>query len=265
MTQATCRTTNKNEELVLVMRAQAGDETARTELVTRYLPRIRGVAAKHARKNGGAAEDYLADVTIAFIECLRTYSLGKSRYATHATIWASWRLYDTYIKAHNRGVNYPASLKDLVAKVRDLMSSTEMDERELVSWVHRYGGKYADHAQEAVDVARTYMLSLYDRTRPNEEGDEECLLDYLADEGISPEEQMVQDCELVWYREVFQRCVEVLDVRERYIIFERNKTPPTTFTVLGKVLNISGKRAQQLKCRAEEKIAAELERMDFAF
>lgn len=190
------------------------DQTAREELITRYLPLVRSLARRFSSR-GQAVEDLVQVGSIGLIKAIDRFDLTRgvelSTYATPTILGEIKR----YFRDKGWAVKVPRALQDLNIRLNKVIEqlTVELNRSPTIQELAKACDSTEEEVLEALESGRAYSsLSIYSSGSSDEEDSLE-LLDYLGkEEG---------EYELVEQRRFLAPAMEKLDERERLILHLR--------------------------------------------
>ena len=193
---------------------EEGDQAAREELITRYLPLVRSLARRFASR-GQAVEDLIQVGSIGLIKAIDRFDIHRgvelSTYATPTILGEIKR----YFRDKGWAVKVPRALQDLNIRLNKVIEqlTVELNRSPTISELAKATDTTEEEVLEALESGRAYSsLSIYSGGNSDEEDSLE-LLDYLGkEEG---------EYELVEQRRFLAPAMGRLDERERLILHLR--------------------------------------------
>lgn len=191
-----------------------GDQTAREELITRYLPLVRGLARRFASR-GQPVEDLIQVGSIGLIKAIDRFDANRgvelSTYATPTIMGEIKR----YFRDKGWAVKVPRALQDLNVRLNRVIEqlTSELSRSPTVADMALACQVSEEEVLEALESGRAYnSLSIYG-AGASEDDDAFEILDCLGgDEGAY---------ELVEQRRFLAPAMERLEERERLILHLR--------------------------------------------
>jgi RNA polymerase sigma-B factor len=200
-------------ERELLIRAHDGDQAAREELITRYLPLVRSLARRFASR-GQAVEDLIQVGSIGLIKAIDRFDVGRgvelSTYATPTIMGEIKR----YFRDKGWAVKVPRALQDLNVRLNKVIEqlTVELKRSPTIADLAKACGVSDEEVVEALESGRAYnSLSIFSGSSDEEDTFE--LLDYLG--------QDEDAYELVEQRRYLAPAMSQLNERERLIIHLR--------------------------------------------
>ena len=191
-----------------------GDAEARDELITRYLPLVRGLARRFASR-GQPVEDLVQVGSIGLIKAIDRFDEERgvelSTYATPTILGEIKR----YFRDRGWAVKVPRALQDLSVRLSKVIEQLtgELSRSPTITEMAEACGVTEEEVLEALESGRAYnSLSLFGSGSGDEEDTLE-ILDLLGDEEGA--------YETVEQRRVLAPAMERLDERERLILHLR--------------------------------------------
>lgn len=191
------------------------DQAAREELITRYLPLVRGLARRFASR-GQPVEDLVQVGSIGLIKAIDRFDPERgvelSTYATPTIMGEIKR----YFRDKGWAVKVPRALQDLNVRLNKVIEqlTTELNRSPTIADMAEACSVSEEEVLEALESGRAYnSLSLYGGGGSGDEDDSFEILDYLGDEEGA--------YEVVEQRRFLAPAMERLDERERLILHLR--------------------------------------------
>jgi RNA polymerase sigma-B factor len=207
------RKTMPERDLLVLVRDHK-DREAREELVTRYLPLVRGLARKFASR-GQPVEDLIQVGCIGLIKAVDRFDLDRgvelSTYATPTILGEIKR----YFRDKGWAVKVPRSLQDLNVRLNRTTESLTVELRRspTITELAAATGASEEEVVEALESGRAYSsVSIFSGGAADEE-ESAGLLDCLGSEE--------QGYEVFERRRVLAPAMGQLDPRERLILHLR--------------------------------------------
>lgn len=208
------RMSDVSEKELLRRIHQQGDQMAREELITRYLPLVRSLARRFASR-GQAVDDLIQVGSIGLIKAIDRFDTTRgvelSTYATPTILGEIKR----YFRDKGWAVKVPRALQDLNIRLNKVIEqlTVELNRSPTISEMAAACDVSEEEVLEALESGRAYnSLSIYS-SGASEEEDALELLDYLG--------QDEAEYELVEQRRYLAPAMERLDERERLILHLR--------------------------------------------
>jgi len=255
----------KEEERELAICALGGDRAAGDKLVLYFQPRVKRMAHKYAVHCKGDRHENFGELYQAgMIGLLRARPRFRPelgfRFATYASWWIrsemqeyamrNWSIVRTGTTAAQKLLFF--KLRHLRAKYDDGLGDWLSDE-SCESIAHELGVRVSD----VKDMEK--RLNGGDQSLNALVGDEggDDLLDFLADDGPNPEDQVREIYDRHTYTVWLAEAMGELSERESTIIQERRlREDPATLQMLGVSFGISKERVRQIEQKALGKMRA---------
>jgi RNA polymerase sigma-B factor len=203
-----------SERELLARVAHDKDQSAREELITRYLPLVKSLARRFASR-GQAVEDLIQVGSIGLIKAIDRFDLDRgvelSTYATPTVLGEIKR----YFRDKGWAVKVPRALQDLNVRLNRVIEqlTVELTRSPTIAELATATGASEEEVVEALESGRAYnSVSIYSGGT-NEEDDSLELLDCL---GIEENAYDVFE-----KRRVLAPAMECLEPRERLILHLR--------------------------------------------
>ena len=234
-----------------------GDKRALERLVGSHLRLVLRIARGY-RGYGLPLADLVAEGNVGLVQAAHKFDPGRGfRFATYALWWIkaaiqeyvlhSWSLVKTgttgaqkklffNLRRLRAQLDYSGGGELSRSSIRAIAETLQVSEEEVVSMNQRLSG--GDRS--------------LDEPLESGEGDR---LSNLADDGPSPETRLAEAEELALRRRQLRAALQVLDDRERRILFERRlNEAPSTLDALSRELRVSRERVRQIEMRALKKL-----------
>lgn len=203
------------EEAELLRRVhEEGDQKAREELITRYLPLVRSLARRFISR-GQSVQDLVQVGSVGLIKAIDRFDRGRgvelSTYATPTILGEIKR----YFRDRGWAVKVPRALQDLNVRLNRVIErlTTEYGRSPTIAELAAACDTTEEEVLEALESGRAYAsLSIYSGSQ-SEDDDSFELLDYLGEEE--------QEFEVVERRQFLAPAMKMLDERERLILHLR--------------------------------------------
>jgi len=229
------------EEATLAARIRDGDTQARNELVEANLRFVVTVAKEYQRR-GLALNELVSAGNIGLITAAERFDESKGyRFITYAVWWIRQAILQALME--QSPVRLPVNRIDMLSRVARAYQSLQHEEdhpsREQVADI--LGLTEAQVEQTLLENQPVHSLD-----RPFEEGETDCLLDYLSDEQHSPEEQMFQDV----LHEGIGHLLDLLKPREAEVLrlyFGLEDETAQSLEQIASRLELSRERVRQIK------------------
>lgn len=246
------------EERVLTGLVRRGCEKALHELVVRHQPLVTAMAKRYGHPNA-PYEDLLHEGFVGLLDAARRFDPERgTRFCTYARWWVRHYM-QRYVTLNRRMVSpsQARNMRRLRQSLRRTTHQCEQDRRERVS---------AEELAQRLDVSVDEVLEAQQELAQR---DVTVVIDGRlgGHEPVStedsPEEQTATAERRNALREVAERALSVLDLRERSIVKDRLLVEqPLPLREIGEKLGISRERVRQIETAALEKMRSALERSD---
>jgi RNA polymerase sigma-32 factor len=249
------------EEYMLAKRYhEHGDREAAHRLVTSHLRLVAKIAMGY-RGYGLPIGEVISEGNVGLMQAVKRFDADKGfRLATYAMWWIKAAIQEYILRSWSLvKMGTTANQKRLFFNLRKAKSQiSALDEGDLnPEQVKQIAQKLSVSEEEVVSMNRRLSgdasLNAPIRASEGESGGE--WMDWLTDEGESPEETLAEQDELDQRREMLSSALDVLDDRERRIFEARRLSDdPLTLEQLSEEFNVSRERVRQLEVRAFEKV-----------
>ena len=230
------------EEAALAARIRAGDEFARNELVEANLRFVVSVA-KEYRNRGLALVELISAGNVGLITASERFDETKGyKFISYAVWWVRQAILQALMEQST--VRVPVNRLDMLSKVSRTYEALQQD-GPVPSL-----DKVADtlgFSREKVEQTLVDNQPIRSLDAPFEDGEERCLLDYLSNEELNPEDEVLGfalrediDCALSGLNE---REAEVL----RLYFGLLNNEAPLTLDQIGVRFSLTRERVRQIK------------------
>lgn len=239
-------TAEKEKELVI--KAQAGDENARNDLVAANL-RLVLIAAKHYNSNTSLSfEDLVQEGNIGLVRATKDFDISKGfRFTTYAMYWIKQAI-SRAILNHSHSIRIPAHIAEQLSKMKKAEKAffdnfkREATEEELAKELNLSVAKIKELKSIVKDP-----ISIH--TSLNDE-DDGTIEDLIADPNVEvPDQKMDNE----FLANAINTLLPTLDKREQEVIIARyglNGVKVKTLDQLGAEYGISKERIRQIEQKA---------------
>lgn len=253
------------EELELARRwREDGDENALHKLTEPYLRLVVAMASRF-RNYGLPMSDLVSEGSVGLMQAAARFEPERElRFSTYASWWIrssiqdyilrNWSIVRTGTTSAQKSLFF--NLRRLRAKLNDVKDGALS--REDRAYVATELG-VPEHEVEAM----ASRLSAGDRSlnAPVAEGADGDWQDFLADDRLLPEEEVMAALDGRTREALLQEALATLSPRELLIVRERRlREEPLTLEVLGRQLGVSKERVRQVEHQAMKKLRHVLER-----
>lgn len=241
------------------------DERALHELTTAYMRLVISMASKF-RNYGLPMSDLVQEGNVGLMQAAARFEPAREvRFSTYASWWIrssiqdfvlrNWSIVRTGTTAAQKSLFF--NLRRLRAKIND--TDDGVISRENKTWVSEHLG-----VPERDVEAMVSRLSASDRSlnAPLAVDGDAQWQDLLADEGATPDEEVMASHDAERRKEWISDALKALNEREMLIIQQRRLTDDTvTLETLGRQLGISKERVRQIEHQALGKLRKALEKL----
>jgi len=249
------------EEYMLAKRyLEHDDRDAAHKLVTSHLRLVAKIAMGY-RGYGLPIGEVISEGNVGLMQAVKRFDPERGfRLATYAMWWIKAAIQEYILRSWSLvKMGTTANQKRLFFNLRKAKSQIQaLDEGDLrPDQVAQIAKKLSVSEEEVISMNRRLSgdasLNAPIRAGEGESGGE--WMDWLADEGSSPEETLAEHDELDQRRAMLGDALNVLDDRERRIFEARRLADdPLTLEELSTEFDVSRERVRQLEVRAFEKV-----------
>ena len=236
------------EEAALAARIRAGDEFARNELVEANLRFVVSVA-KEYQNRGLALVELISAGNVGLITASERFDETKGyKFISYAVWWVRQAILQALMEQST--VRVPVNRLDMLSKVSRTYEALQQD-GPVPSL-----DKVADtlgFSREKVEQTLVDNQPIRSLDAPFEDGKERCLLDYLSNEELNPEDEVLG----VALREDIDCALSGLNEREAEVLrlyFGLLNEPPLTLDQIGVRFALTRERVRQIKELALSKL-----------
>lgn len=252
------------DETALALRIQAGDETARNELIACNLKLVMARVHWYARRSPAEADELFQEGCLGLIRAAEKYDPSRgTRFSTVATWWIDQAL-GRYLDDHATLIRVPVGLRQtLRAQYRTEQTLTAVLGREPTfdEVLAATTGKAPHPALAQAAHNATHAITSLDQPAPSLDGDGVALAEFLA----GPDDIEADALRRAAQRELAMVLHLTLPARERWIIERRfgfHDGHCWTLEACGKELHLSRERVRQLQQRALRRLRRVMGRTD---
>ena len=249
-----CDPISRDEEVDLVRRAREGDQVAMGHLVSANLRFVVAVA-KEFRGTGQPLNELISDGNLGLLEAARRFDERRGfKFITYAVWWIRQSIRKS-LAERRRTVTAPSNrVADLKAvELGQFRLGQSLGRSPTLYEVAEEVGFSPERVQRALEVASSEVhldRSLYS-------DDDDTTVSSLFESTEAPTEAEAEEHEAT---DTVQRCLQVLDNREREIIrryYGFDGCQPMTLEQIGDVLSLTRERIRQLRDRGLLKLRSE--------
>lgn len=249
--------TEEEERDLLERWTQSKDPRALDRLIDSHRPLVLKLATRY-RTSALSLADLVQEGFVGLMEAANRFDTGREvRFATYAQWWIRSTMQEFVLRNVSavRSVtsSRQKSLMFTLRKMADDPDTPQPDEETKAELAQRFGVSVA-----AVDRL-SMRMNAFDQSLDAAMGPsgEMTLKDFIADEGASPEENVVATDERLHRRAWLKSALESLPERERRIIVERHLGDgKQLLRELGDEMGVSKERVRQLEARAMKALQA---------
>jgi len=256
---------DRDTEHEIAVRAAAGDEKAREELVSSNLRFVVSVALQH-RRPGTRLADLIAEGNVGLVIAARKFDPARgTRFVTYAGFWIRAAILDLVVRGSAMVGAGSGPMRTKVffrlRRERARLSEQVVDAGERNAILAEKFGTSEKRMERMLGHLDARVVSL-DAPVTADAG--MTLLDTLEGDRPDPEAAVV-DGELAHVAQGRLRAaLERLDPRERFVVEQRFMVDEeASLADIGRTLGVSRERARQLEVRAKSKLREQLQ--DLAF
>lgn len=244
------------EEVELARRAVAGDAVAASRLIVSHLRFVLHIARRYGRY-GHPLADLLQEGTVGLIEAVRRFNPERDvLLSTYAAWWIRAAIQDYVIRSRSLvRIGTTAAQKSMFFTLRQRINQLADGDWLSEDFVGALAERFNTTLAEVTNLARRIAQpdQSLDAAPPSGSGD--TLLDRLADDGPTPEDQVVAANESRVHRACLAAGLSALPAREKFIIGQRFFAEPKwSRAALGAELGLSKERVRQLEARALDRL-----------
>jgi RNA polymerase sigma-32 factor len=255
------------EEYMLAKRwREHGDVEAAHRMVTSHLRLVAKIAMGY-RGYGLPVGELIAEGNIGMMQAVKRFEPDRGfRLATYAMWWIRASIQEYILRSWSLvKIGTTAAQKKLFFSLRRLKSQMKaIQEGDLTpDQVTKIATDLKVDEFEVVNMNRRLSAPDHSLNAPLRiDGDGEWQ-DWLVDQGVDQETQLVESDELDQRRRLMAAAMRILTERERHILEERRlKDVPATLEELSKHYNISRERVRQIEVRAFDKLQKAMQKAD---
>ncbi len=244
-------TVPEEEKGDLARRAREGDEEAMHRLVLGHLRFVVFVAKKYMNR-GLPLSDLVNEGNLGLIKAVKKFDETRNfKFTTYAVWWIRQRMQQAVIEnAHE--IRLPMNKEILLQKLSRYMNDywKTFHQEPTVAELADVAGLPEREVQNLLGLNNRF-LSL---EGPEDFDGENSLSDYLADDGVVPQDERVEERNM---RRQVQDVVKTLNEREGQVIrlyFGLDSDRSYNLEEIGKRMNLSRERVRQIKKKALEKM-----------
>jgi RNA polymerase sigma-32 factor len=261
-----------DEEYQLAKRwREEGDRKAVEKLVSSHLRLVTKIASGY-RGYGLPLSDLISEGNVGMMQAMKHFDPDKGfRLSTYAMWWIKASIQEYILHTWSLvKMGTTAAQKKLFFNLRkEKQELTGFDESDLTPEKIAEIAKKLEVREEEV-IQMNHRMSSQDHSlnapiKTSGEGESEWV-EWLMDDRDNQEVNLVEHDEITKRRALLDKAMQLLNERERQIIFERRlKDPPQTLESLSEILGISRERVRQIEVRAFEKLQKSIKRLSNPF
>ncbi len=241
-----------SEEVVLAKRLEAGDESARRELVDANLRLVVNVAKRYAT-GGLPLQDLIQEGSLGLMQAAERFDWRRGfKFSTYATWWIRQSV-TRALSNNSRTIRLPVHVVEALRKIRRITPELALVyEREpTAAELGQALGMNSERVAEIVRAGRTTM-SL---EQPVGEDGDESLADFVEDPNPDTADRALLADSL---RHDLREALAILPERQQTILVRRfglDGRPPWTLDQLGVYFGVTRERVRQLQVEALRKVS----------
>jgi RNA polymerase sigma-32 factor len=241
---------------------EKGDEQALHELTTAYMRLVISMAARF-RRYGLSMSDLVQEGNVGLMQAAARFQPERAvRFSTYAAWWIRSAIQDYVLRNWSIvRTGTTAAQKSLFFNLRRLRARLDDMSESGVSPENRARIATELGVEESEVDAMAARLSAGDRSlnAPLAEAGDAQWQDLLADEGMSPDEAVIESHDTEVRGRWLAAALKTLSARELFIITERRmRDEGATLESLGRQLGVSKERVRQIEHAALNKLKAAL-------
>ncbi|MBR3501643.1 MAG: RNA polymerase factor sigma-32 [Alphaproteobacteria bacterium] len=260
---------SQEEEYELAVKyKETADKDIAYQLITSHLRLVVKVVSKY-KGYGLPLNEMIAEGNIGLLYAIKKFEPDKGfRFSTYALWWIKAAVQKYILNSWSLvKVGTTAAQKKLFFNLRKIKNNLNlMDDRELSDDVIKDIAQFLDVSEQEVTDMNT-RLKAHDGSLniviDNSEGDSGAeWMDFIYDNHPNQEEQLSYRETVNYRRELFYKAVNVLNQREKDILFKRRMSEENiTLDDLSRIYNISKERVRQIELNSIRKLTRAVELM----
>ena len=254
---------SKEDELILIEMSQSGDEKA-TSILLKFNQRLILKEVNKKQKNiNMATEDLESEGSMGLLHAIKKFDISQgTRLTTYATLWINQYI-DRSIMNNSRMVRFPVHVIKKISKINRARKklTDELKQIPTLKEVSELSGIPEDVILKLDDLnSKSYVIS---NLVSDDSGESLDIFDTLASDS-----EEIKDLEAGLAKAKTNELLNRLSSNEQSVIimkFGLYETNEKSFNDIGKMLSISGSRAQQICKKAIELLKVHLRARDMEF
>lgn len=238
------------EELALAVKASAGDQLAKNELVKRNLRFVVSVAKQYANSTN-LLEDLVNEGNIGLIMAAERFEPGKGfRFISYAVWWIQ-KIICEHLAKHGRLVRLPANKLNGLSKLDKKINILEQKmgrNVDISEVIEEYSAEFDTNEFEYLDVLSTYSVDSLDREIGGDDGSHTTLSDMLSDTTtFRATDHLIIDSDV---KSEVARIVNTLKPRDKRImvaLYGLDGQPAMTLKEVGDEIGVTREMIRQIK------------------
>ncbi len=247
---------SRAEESELARRAWEGDAQAASRLIVSHLRFVLHIARRYG-SYGHPIGELLQEGTVGLIEAVRRFNPERDvQLSSYAVWWIRAAMQDYVIRSRSLvRIGTTGAQKSMFFTLRRRMSQLADGDWLSEDFIGALAGRFNTSVAEVTNLARRIGQPDQSLDAAPASGNGASLLDHLADDAPTPEDQVVAASETRLRRDRLAAGLSELPPRERFIIGRRFfAEPKPSRASLGAELGLSKERVRQLEVRALERL-----------
>lgn len=239
-------------EYEVAVRAQQGDEDAKTELVNRNLRFVVSVAKSYV-KEGVSLSDLINEGNIGLIEAAERFDPSKGNRFISYAVWWIRREIMSFLGDSSTTIRIPINKREAIAKLNKRLALAEQELSRSVTYEDLIGENIEDSRDILENLNDISQLTVSSMDMPLDLGDGTgSMYEIIPDDSFGDTDMLLVDNDTT---EMIQQALNTLNPVDREILIRRfglDGEPVLTLAECGKLpnINISRERVRQLEAKA---------------